>query len=100
MRNMILKKIMLFFLTAITVICVSLGAVNMLDERRIALADAEVSLSSKTAAKRTTAGDKMLLVTAILNYGDVYETGYTFKDKNNADVALTTYEARTGIYYS
>ena len=100
MKNIILKKIMLFFLTAITVICVSLGVVNMLGERRIALADAEVSLSSKTVAKRTTAGDKMLLVTAILNYGDVYEIGYTFKDKNNADVALTTYEARTGRYYS
>lgn len=100
MKNIILKKITLFFLTAITVICVSLGVVNMLGERRIALADAEVSLSSKTVAKRTTAGDKMLLVTAILNYDDVYEIGYTFKDKNNADVALTTYEARTGRYYS
>ena len=70
-----MKKLNLTVFAVICAICMAFG-VMVMTNANTASADPAVVLSA-TAIKKSTAKDKMLLVTAIKNYETVYEVGYT-----------------------
>lgn len=74
-----MKKLSLTLLTVVCTFCMALGAISMVNvsSAKAEAEPAQVSLSA-TAYKKSVDKDKLLLVTAIKNYDDVYEVGYTF----------------------
>ncbi len=81
-----MKKLSLTVLSVICAICMAFG-IMLMTNVNTASADPAVTLSA-TKIKTSTAKDKLLLVTAIKNFEDVYEVGYTFTGEVNTISAL------------
>ncbi len=90
-----MRKLSLTVLTVICALCLAFG-IGLMSNAYTAKADT-VGITptlSETKVLISTAQDKMLLATAIKNYGDVYEIGYTF----TGDVQPTLHA--TDTYYT
>ena len=73
-----MKKLSLTVFTVICALCMAFGVSLMANVNKVS-ADAGTSPTlSATKVMVSTAQDKMLLATAIKDYSDVYEVGYTF----------------------
>ena len=93
-----MKKVLLFTLTAIAALCMSLGiaSLNANGNVRYVQADATPGATptlSNTKYLKSTDGKYMLLATGINNFQDTYEVGYILSD------GLKKYYGATDKYY-
>ena len=83
-----MKKLGLTVFTVICAIGMALCVMVMVNANTVSADPAAVTLSV-TKIKKSTAKDKLLLVTAIKNYENVYEVGYTGIDEGDKISAVT-----------
>ena len=86
-----MKKLRLTVFAVVCAFCIAFGAGLMMNVN-IAKADTvgTTPTLSETKVMVSTDKTKMLLATAIKNYGDVYEVGYTF----NGEITPISHETK------